>query len=457
VIVPVLRGRPTIARVHPAGRTLATAACVATLLLQAPAVAAGPTTAAELGSALCAGGGSTIALSADILDGASGVVTIAAPCTAVLDLDGSRLQVNRIVLDAGTTLTIRDAAAGSGAPGALVASSNVYGEPAIRTTGATLNIESGSITANGSFAAAGIGGRFDQATSTGGDAGTINISGGTVTATSVRDGTGNRGAAIGGGSSGGSGTITISGGTVVADAETADGAAGIGAGRSGAVGTITISGGTVTAKGGQFAAGIGGGGFGSAGTILISGGDVTAVRGAPVPSWFAIGGGTGESEGTVTLGPGALRVDDGGTSTVTFPSVPVPTASNSAPRVALTCVPSPLRAGALVSCTIAGGDPGSDILWRAAADGAVFAAQAAALDASGSGTFTFMVPDAALGAELTVELVEWQVPISLGVVGGPVPTSVPSGGGPGPVWPFVMLAIAGGLVLRRASTVNVRG
>jgi hypothetical protein len=56
-----------------------------------------------------------------------------------------------------------------------------------------------------------------------------------------------------------------------------------------------------------------------------------------------------------------------------------------------------------------------------------------------------------------VELVEWLAPVSLGVVGGPVPTSVPSGGGPVPVWSLVMLALTGGLVLRRMSAVGVRG
>jgi hypothetical protein len=53
--------------------------------------------------------------------------------------------------------------------------------------------------------------------------------------------------------------------------------------------------------------------------------------------------------------------------------------------------------------------------------------------------------------------VDWLAPVSIGVAGGPVPTSVPSGGGPVPVWSLVVLALAGGLVLRRMSTVSVRG
>jgi MYXO-CTERM domain-containing protein len=58
---------------------------------------------------------------------------------------------------------------------------------------------------------------------------------------------------------------------------------------------------------------------------------------------------------------------------------------------------------------------------------------------------------------VTVELVDWLAPVSLGVVGGPVPTSVPSGEGPVPVWSLVLLALAGGLALRRKSAVGVRG
>ncbi len=115
-----------------------------------------------------------------------------------------------------------------------------------------------------------------------------------------------------------------------------------------------------------------------------------------------------------------------------------------------------LQVGSLVTCSVTGGDPGIDILWRAAYN-PVFAGQGVTLDADGSGTFAFTVPAAALGEEVTVELVEWLAPMSLGVAGGPVPTSVPSGGGPVSVWSFVLLALAGGLVLRRMSAAGVRG
>ena len=95
----------------------------------------------------------------------------------------------------------------------------------------------------------------------------------------------------------------------------------------------------------------------------------------------------------------------------------------------LSCAPSPPVAGQPVTCTVAGADPGIAILWRAAYD-RVLAEAGVTLDASGTGTFSFVVPAAAVGGIVTVELVEWSAPISLGVVGGPVPASVPSGEGP---------------------------
>ena len=60
-----------------------------------------------------------------------------------------------------------------------------------------------------------------------------------------------------------------------------------------------------------------------------------------------------------------------------------------------------------------------------------------------------MVPVAALGEELTVGLVEWLAPVSLGVAGGPVPASVPAGEGPIPVWPILLTALLGVGLLRR--------
>ena len=130
------------------------------------------------------------------------------------------------------------------------------------------------------------------------------------------------------------------------------------------------------------------------------------------------------------------------------PSAPAAAPSGPVGPV-LACMPEgPPVAGALVTCTVTGGDAGIDILWRAAYN-PVIAEAGVTLDAAGAGTFSFVVPAAAFGQPITVELVDWAAPVSLGVSGGPVPTSVPSGEGPVPVWPLGLLALAGVLALRR--------
>jgi hypothetical protein len=73
-----------------------------------------------------------------------------------------------------------------------------------------------------------------------------------------------------------------------------------------------------------------------------------------------------------------------------------------------------------------------------------------------------VVPATALGQVVTVELVEWLAPVSLGVVGVAVPAAVQAGDGSSPLMPLtagplLLLALAGGLVLRRISTVDVLG
>ena len=167
----------------------------------------------------------------------------------------------------------------------------------ITTTDATLNIYAqstgtGALTATGNNAggpngggSAGIGGNGVARTVSGGAGGTVNIYGGTVTATGGNGAQyGGGGAGIGGGglgfrSSGGQGgTVNIYGGTVTATggngAQYAGGGAGIGGGgngyytSAGADGIVNIYGGTVTATGGTggnsggVGAGIGGGGNG---------------------------------------------------------------------------------------------------------------------------------------------------------------------------------------------------
>jgi len=131
-------------------------------------------------------------------------------------------------------------------------------------------------------------------------------------------------------------------------------------------------------------------------------------------------------------------------------------APSSTPPPTLACTPTPAAAGQTVTCTITGGPGGGEILWRAAYN-PPFAGAGVTLDAGGTGTFSFTVPAAALGQELTVELVEWLAPASLGAVGGPVPGSVPAGEGPTvPVGllALALLAAAGAVVAARRQVVT---
>lgn len=175
------------------------------------------------------------------------------------------------------------------------------------------NNVSGSLTANGGFGGAGIGGG-GSSISGGGNGSDITISGGNVTANG-----GTAGAGIGGGdgdnanglnkksdsTGGGRGSnITISGKNTVVNAEGGAEAAGIGGGRSGDADTIEITDSTVISNGhdsdnGNSGAGIGGGGFGAGGgagggisNITIKDADVTAgadAGGAGIGSGSASG------------------------------------------------------------------------------------------------------------------------------------------------------------------------
>jgi hypothetical protein len=264
---------------------------------------------------LCVDGStSTTVTLTEPLNEPTGTVTLAANCVAVLDLNGYEVKILNVVLGSGSTLTIKDA---SGGVGELIAINTVYGS-AIQTTGATLVIESGNVTANGAGEAAGIGGVADA------DGGTVAISGGTVTATG-----GIWAAGIGGGPRGVGGTVTISSGTVTATGGSEASGIGGGAGEGGAGGTVTISGGKVTATGGGNGAGIGGGDVGAGGTATITGGSVVATAGHADAK--AIGAGrSGSGDGALTLGPGAVRVDSETDGTL-FPvtSITFPTSTTS--------------------------------------------------------------------------------------------------------------------------------
>jgi alpha-tubulin suppressor-like RCC1 family protein len=109
-----------------------------------------------------------------------------------------------------------------------------------------------------------------------------------------------------------------------------------------------------------------------------------------------------------------------------------------------------MQVGSLVTCTVSGGEPGIEILWRASYN-PLIAEAGVTLDDAGAGGFSFLVPAEALGQVITVELVEWTAPMPLGVVGGPVPATVPAGEGPVTVWSLVLVLLAGGLAVVRRS------
>lgn len=168
------------------------------------------------------------------------------------------------------TLTITD----TDKNGSLAATGGNYGGAGIGggniEDAGKLEITGGTITATGGLDGAGIGGGGNQ-NAVGGD-GDVTISGGTITATG-----GSLGAGIGGGAYG-NGTVTVTDGDITAKA-TGNYGAGIGGGYGaipedtliGGNGTVTISGGTITeASGGYMAAGIGSG-YQGLGTVTIEG------------------------------------------------------------------------------------------------------------------------------------------------------------------------------------------
>lgn len=237
--------------------------------------------------------GGTFKLTASITATSGQYLTVNAPFTSTLDLNGHKLTIGTGLSTISTTKaaivvkgTLVVETTHTPHNGTLTVTGGNYGA-AIETTlnGATPDgkvvIESGNVTANAGLDAAAIGGNTTKS------AGTITISGGVVHASGSTKSGGSGGAGIGGGSDGSGGTITISGTATVyalggANYDGVYGAAGIGGGNGGTGGTITISGGTVTAVGNgghdtaTSGAGIGGGDEGQPGTILISGGNIHA-------------------------------------------------------------------------------------------------------------------------------------------------------------------------------------
>ena len=140
------------------------------------------------------------------------------------------------------------------------------GQNATLTIGGTFT---DTLNTRGGINSAGIGTSFDNNFNC---CGTVNITGGLITATGGVGG----GAGIGGSVFGDGGKINITGGMVTATG----GGAGIGGGYYKNGGVIKISGGTVTATGGNESMDIGYGGKGEGGTTVITGGSVLPTRGS---------------------------------------------------------------------------------------------------------------------------------------------------------------------------------
>lgn len=159
---------------------------------------------------------------------------------------------------------------------------------------ATIEIESGNITAIGCSIGAGIGycGCWNMH---------INIKGGNITATGGRYCAG-----IGSDKDTNGGFVRIYGGTIVAKG--GEEAAGIGGGEDGSAGNVFIFGGDVTAYGGEYAAGIGGG-DGGPGGIYINGGTIKAYGGKDAAG---IGGGEDGNSGFISIEGGNVYAEGKG-------------------------------------------------------------------------------------------------------------------------------------------------
>jgi len=194
---------------------------------------------------------------------------------------------------------------------------------------------------------------------------------------------------------------------------------------------------------------------GAAHTCALLEGVGTTVRCWGLGTSGRLGDGTTETRlsPVEVLASGSAELDPVVFSVIVVRVVDSGASGESVLRLKVACDAPPAQVGESITCTVTGGEPGTDIMWRARFN-PVFAEAGVTLDASGAGTFSFIVPTAALGQELTVELVEWIAPVSLGVVGVPVPSSVPSGEGPvgeGPVsmWRLGLLALLALGLLRR--------
>jgi hypothetical protein len=117
--------------------------------------------------------------------------------------------------------------------------------------------------------------------------------------------------------------------------------------------------------------------------------------------------------------------------------------------VAVDCAPAVVAVGALVECSVTGGDPGIGILWRAS-DTDLLVEEGVFLDEDGYGSFAFRVPQGVGGGPLRIELVEWDrvAVVAVDVAAGPpVPARIPAGGGPSDGGPLAAVLVLLGATL----------
>lgn len=111
---------------------------------------------------------------------------------------------------------------------------------------------------------------------------------------------------------------------------------------------------------------------------------------------------------------------------VDFRVIAAPIAAPAPVPTTLSC-DGPPSVGVTVTCTVTA-DPSIDIVWSARTN-PVFADGVVTTGPDGKGTFSFVVPAAALGQEVLVEMVGWLASQPIGTAGGPVPARIPAGDG----------------------------
>lgn len=182
---------------------------------------------------------------------------------------------------------------------------------------------------------------------------------------------------------------------------------------------------------------------------------VTVVNGVATFSDLTLSGVEGTDYVLRFMSSPALTAVDATAVRVVAASAPVSGTSTPAGGPSTACTPDDVRPAGEVVCVVSGAEPGTTILWRAAA-GDVFASGPVEIDPQGTGTFAFTLPSHITDPTLTVELVAWDVPRAVGIVVGAVPTSIPAGeGGPlGDVVLMGLLALVGLIVLARRRAVT---